>query len=397
MIFMKKEGYYSVSEFMKLGHITKKTIRYYDEHNILKPSYVDPNTRARFYTDADLGRLQQILLLKALGFSLSDIMEMTINDSDVHFMTDSLNLQLKLVEDRIEQLQVVAQTIKETTLQLDRHQNVNWSHMLTLIHDLGMETSMKNQYLNASNISSRINLHSLYSYNKKGWFPWIFDQCGVNEHTNILEVGCGDGSFWNENKEQIPKSLDIVLSDISVGMLRDARRRLQNDNNQFHFQVFDCEKIPYADASFDLVIANHVLFYCENISAACREIARVLKPNGVFLCSTYGQNHMKEISDLVTEFDDRIVLSADKLYERFGKENGTQILSHNFSRISWKQYEDYLFIREAEPLISYILSCHGNQNQFILNHYKEFRIYIQKKIGTGFRITKDAGIFLCKK
>ena len=90
---MKKEGYYSAGELMKLAHITKKTIRYYDEHHILKPSYVEPNTRTRFYTDDDLARLQQILLFKALGFSLSDIMEMTINESDTHFMVDSLNLQ----------------------------------------------------------------------------------------------------------------------------------------------------------------------------------------------------------------------------------------------------------------------------------------------------------------
>ena len=95
---MKKEGYYSAGELMKLAHITKKTIRYYDEHHILKPSYVEPNTRTRFYTDDDLARLQQILLFKALGFSLSDIMEMTINESDTHFMVDSLNLQKKLVE-----------------------------------------------------------------------------------------------------------------------------------------------------------------------------------------------------------------------------------------------------------------------------------------------------------
>lgn len=79
---MKKQGYYSTGEFMRMTHITKKTIRYYDEQNILKPSYIDPDTRARFYTDTDLARLQQILLLKYLGFSLSDIKVMTINKSD---------------------------------------------------------------------------------------------------------------------------------------------------------------------------------------------------------------------------------------------------------------------------------------------------------------------------
>lgn len=38
---MKLPGYYSLGEFAKKAHITKKTVRYYDEHNILKPSYVN--------------------------------------------------------------------------------------------------------------------------------------------------------------------------------------------------------------------------------------------------------------------------------------------------------------------------------------------------------------------
>ena len=69
---MKLPGYYSSGEFAKKAHITKKTVRYYDEHNILKPSYVNENG-ARFYNDDDFARLQQILFLKYLGFSL-DVM-----------------------------------------------------------------------------------------------------------------------------------------------------------------------------------------------------------------------------------------------------------------------------------------------------------------------------------
>ena len=47
---------------------------------------------------------------------------------------------------------------------------------------------------------------------------------------------------------------------------------------------------------------------------------------------------------------------------------------------------------EPEPLISYILSCHGNQGQYILDHYKEFQSYVRKKTEGGFHLTKDAGI-----
>ena len=378
---MKKDGFYSSGEFAKMAHITKKTLRYYDAHNILKPSYLTPYG-ARFYSDEDFARLQQILLLKYLGFSLDDIREMTINDSDYHFMADAL----KLVE----------RAIQDTSKAIEEEHSVNWSQMLKLIHLTGMEKSMKNQYQNASNISARIQLHNKYSTNTQGWIPWIFDQCHMAEHSTVLEIGCGDGSLWLENKEKIPKQLHVVLSDISEGMLRDTRRAIHANvkTSRFDFQVFDCERIPYPDNSFDLVIANHILFYCKNLTSVFEEISRVLKTGGTFVCSTYGAAHMKEINELVSEFDDRIVLSADRLFERFGKENGADLLAPYFQNIKWLSYEDSLHVTEPETLISYVLSCHGNQNQYIIDHYKEFRNYVRKKTEDGFTITKDAGIFI---
>lgn len=122
---MKKDGFYSSGEFAKMAHITKKTLRYYDAHNILKPSYLTPYG-ARFYSDEDFARLQQILLLKYLGFSLDDIREMTINDSDYHFMANALKLQQKLVQDKIEQLQLVEKAIQDTSRAIEEEHSVNW-------------------------------------------------------------------------------------------------------------------------------------------------------------------------------------------------------------------------------------------------------------------------------
>ena len=269
--------------------------------------------------------------------------------------------------------------------------------MLDLIHLTGMEKSMKNQYQNASNISSRINLHSLYSQNKQGWFPWVYEQCQIHPGMRILELGCGDGVLWTQNISSLPGKVSVTLSDLSSGMLRDARRAIGRKDSRFSFEAFDCARIPHEDRSFDLVIANHVLFYCEDISAVCSEIQRVLTPGGKLICSTYGKKHMQEVSRLVRDFDDRIVLSADRLYERFGRENGADILAPYFSRIFWESYEDSLLVPDAEPLISYILSCHGNQNQYLLDKYKDFRGFVSRKTKDGFFITKDAGIFLCEK
>ena len=388
---MKKDGYYSSGEFARMAHVTLRTIRYYDKQNILKPPYVT-ESGARFYTDEDFARLQQILLLKYLGFSLDDIREMTIGDSDYHFMLNSLNIQLRLVRDRIEQMQLVEKAIQDTAQMIKEQHTIDWSQMLNLIHLTGMEKSLKNQYQNATNISSRINLHSLYSQNKQGWFPWIFEQCQISPGLRILELGCGDGTLWTDNLSLLPEDISITLSDISSGMLRDARRAIGSSDTRFAFR-----KIPCKDESFDLVIANHVLFYCDDIPSVLKEVRRVLAPGGRFLCSAYGKAHMQEVSQLVQDFDERIVLSADRLYERFGRENGQSILAPFFPKAQWLSYEDCLLVQDAEPLISYVLSCHGNQNQYLLDHFAEFRSFVKKKTDAGFSVTKDAGVFCCTK
>ena len=385
--------YYSSGEFARMAQITVRTVRYYDKQNILKPSLVTP-TGARFYTEEDFARLQQIMLLKYLGFSLEDIRELTVNDSDYSYLEHSLEQQQNLVRDRIEQLQLVEQAIGETVTEIRQQQNVDWNRMRELIHLTGMENSLKAQYRNSTNISARIRLHRLFSSNKQGWFPWIYEQCQITEGMKILELGCGNGRLWIENKAKLPADCEIILSDISEGMIRDVRREQSLQDDRFSFAAFDCHAIPYEDASFDLVIANHVLFYCKDVDRVCSEVGRVLKPGGRFVCGTYGVAHMQEVSRLVTQFDDRITLSGENLYEHFGKENGAQALAPYFAEVDWQQYEDALIVTQAEPLIEYVLSCHGNQNQYILEKYNKFRKYVEGQIRNGYTITKDAGIFI---
>ena len=196
---MKLLGYYSSGEFAQKAHITKKTIRYYDEHNILKPSYVNENG-ARFYTDEDFARLQQILFLKYLGFSLDDIKEITMRNSSQHFLSESLHMQLGFIEERLEQMQLVKRALQDAAGAVDAGKDVDWSQMLQLVNLNELEQKLKMQYRNSSNISARIQLHNEFAKNKQGWFPWIFEQCHFKPGDMVLELGCGDASLWLQNK-----------------------------------------------------------------------------------------------------------------------------------------------------------------------------------------------------
>ena len=387
--------YYTSGEFAKKAHVSIRTIRYYDQKNLLKPA-THTKGGARLYTDQDFAKLQQILLLKYLGFSLSDIREMTIGSGDKQLLRDSLQIQKRLAEERLEEMKNVVNAIDSTSQALDHNEQVDWSKMLNLIHLTSMNQSLSMQYKNATNISARIRLHRDYSVNKEGWFPWLFSNLHLKSGMKVLELGAGNGALWSQNIDKVPTGVNIILSDISEGMLADAKNEI-GDKPEFQYAVIDAHKIPFADDTFVLVIANHMLFYCDDISKALSEIRRVLKPGASLVCSTYSKRHMREITDLVQSFNSNIVLSSTNLYERFGLDNGKQILSKFFSDVTCKKYHDAIEISEATPIISYILSCHGNQNEILLNHYQEFKQYVEQKVSGGFSITKDAGFFTARK
>jgi len=431
---VKKEGVYSSGVFAAKAHVTKKTLRYYDEHGYLKPSFVS-ESGARFYTDQDFRKMQQIQMLKYLGFSLEDIKEMTIKEAREESLVPILKFQTELLDERIEQMKLVRESLAQTTQLLQKGAPVDWGQLMEKTSINSLEKSLRQQYLNSSNIDARISLHTKYAVNKQGWFPWIFEQCafagkaksgqtktgkdtkgissvkcGTCDKMRVLELGCGNGRFWQENLENVPEHIHITISDQSEGMLREAKKAIldkvtagttRDDGGgrpvrkdaRFEFEVIDFHEIPKEDETYDLVIANHVLFYAKDFDRVMREIRRVLKPGGRFICSTYGTGHMKEISELAAEFDDRIVLSAQSLYEIFGKENGAELLCPYFNTVEWKSYEDHLWVTDAEDLIDYMISCHGNQNRYIVNDYKAFRQFVETKIHKGFYVTKDAGLF----
>ena len=64
-----------IKEFAELCGVSVRTLHYYDETGILKPSYVDKNTGYRYYDEASLLRMQEILFYRELDFSLKSISE----------------------------------------------------------------------------------------------------------------------------------------------------------------------------------------------------------------------------------------------------------------------------------------------------------------------------------
>lgn len=90
-----------IGDFARLSQVSVVTLRYYDEMDLLKPVQVDDASGYRYYSAAQLPRLNRILALKDLGFSLEQIRLMLADGLSPEQLRSMLALQRSEVEKRI--------------------------------------------------------------------------------------------------------------------------------------------------------------------------------------------------------------------------------------------------------------------------------------------------------
>lgn len=259
------------------------------------------------------------------------------------------------------------------------------------------------QYQSANNLNARIALHEKFDTRKGVFHAWLFDFVKAPEDASVLELGVGSAKLWQVNRERIPQNWSITLSDMSEGMLGDARTNVADIPARFSFQVVDAQQIPFEDSSFDLVMANHMLYHVPDTDKAISEIRRVLKPGGRFYAGTGGLTHMKELEDFVAEH------MATKLFgvftkmsstvEHFALENGQEKLSKHFKNVKLHlPPPSHLHVTEAEPFMAYILSMarwseliEGVSKKQVDEVVAEARKIAEKSL--PIRITTSAGLF----
>ena len=209
------------------------------------------------------------------------------------------------------------------------------------------------QYATSANLQARIALHERFSTNPQSWPSWMFDQLDLLPTSQILEIGGGTGALWRENVARMPTGWQITLSDLSAGMLAQAKAAL-SDDPRFRFEQIDAQSIPFAAEAFDAVIANHMLYHVPDRPRALREIRRMLKPNGRLYAATNGNDHLRELKMLVQTFTPDTEI--DFFSTPFKLENGLGQLAPYFANVTMRRFDCDLLVTETAPLVDYILS-----------------------------------------
>ena len=365
-----------IGEFAKRSGVTVKTLLHYDKIGLLKPSH-KTDVGYRIYCEEDFLKLQQVTTLKFIGLPLNEISHILYESGEN--LENMISIQKKALEEKKKHIDAVIDVFNKAKNTAKKNGFLDANNLIDIIKITNIETRVKEQYKSDKNLNIRSNLHS-YNINKIDFDKWCFDQINFPSDARVLELGCGTGKFWLKNKEYIDKSLDITLSDFSKSMLKIARDKLKEVDYKFKYEEINMEDIPYEDNSFDIVVAEHMIYFAPNVEKALSEIRRVLKTGGVLYASANSCETMAELNKLVEKFDSSLGIDNNGYSTRFELENGEGILKNHFNSVDVEILEGKIIVNQAEPVVSYKASTIQGTSILIGEKKKEFTKYLEEYI-----------------
>jgi ubiquinone/menaquinone biosynthesis C-methylase UbiE len=197
-----------------------------------------------------------------------------------------------------------------------------------------------------ANLTARMAIHA-YSTNALDWFSWLSEHLPLAG--DVLEVGAGTGALWTRI-DRASRGLRLTLTDFSPAMC--ARLRAIAGA---HVLQCDATKLPFADDSFDTVIANHMLYHLDDPLAALREFARVLRPGGHVAASLNGEDHLVELLALGEAIGRRGIVRG-VTYNDVNAQTGSVYLAEFFDQVTVEPFLGDIEVPSAEPVVAYLAS-----------------------------------------
>jgi SAM-dependent methyltransferase len=249
------------------------------------------------------------------------------------------------------------------------------------------------QYATGAKLDARAFLHRRYATAPVPLAAFEAALVDWPPGASVLECGCGTGAFWET--ASVPRSMRVVLSDLSPGMVDEATARARaNGFVAVTGRVCDVQSLPFADGEFDVVLANHMLYHVPDPDRAVAELARVVGDDGVVLVATNGYGHMGAINDAISEIFGG---HREELYEVFGIDTGEARVREQFASVVWYAFDNDLVVDDPAPVVAYGLSFPPGESATDEQRAAFAEAIARRFVDGRLRIRTRAGVFVCRR
>lgn len=170
---------YTIGKLSKNTGVTVRTLDYYDEIGLMKPSSKTEGGH-RLYSEDDVLRLERILALKYMGFSLEQIKD--ILEHSTSTWQESIQQQLELVRREQERLQILEQALLGVSYSMEIESEINWQIIFSIIQLYQQENPEDilkpyEEYLNQDEMKKIIdmNVQNMSEEDIREWIKAIRD------------------------------------------------------------------------------------------------------------------------------------------------------------------------------------------------------------------------------
>ena len=110
------------------------------------------------------------------------------------------------------------------------------------------------------------------------------ERLNLKPGVRVLDVACGTG---NQSIPAARTGAEVTGVDIAPNLIEQARKRSEHENLKIQFEVDDAESLPYADASFDVVLTMFGAMFAPRPEKVSAELIRVCRPGGVIAMANW--------------------------------------------------------------------------------------------------------------
>jgi ubiquinone/menaquinone biosynthesis C-methylase UbiE len=208
------------------------------------------------------------------------------------------------------------------------------------------------QYDDSRRLRVRIDTHRLYSEFPDRLHDELLQHLQLRHDIRVLDVGCGPGRYHPAIAEYRAAIFGV---DSSAGMLEEARVRAAA-TYPVHLVQADAQALPFANASFDRVLAIHMLYHVPDRLRALQEFRRVLWPGGRVVLATNAARYLARLDGLHRDAAQVLGYTASTGDgNRFTLED-LDLVRKVFPSAKRHVLSNALVFHEAEPLVRYYAS-----------------------------------------